>query len=195
MSEQQADKILDATYSLLSRYGLRRTSMEDIVRESGVSRATLFRRFHSRDELLQNLMTREITRFLEGLGERLKTVTDPRDRLVEIFVYFTEIAPKHTVLRRLLETDQETVLPLLTVNSDRLLSIGNNYIRSELLLAAKAGYRLTASPDICAELLTRLSHSYLLNPGSVVPLDDTKKLRRLFRSTVLRLVIEDIEVA
>ncbi len=191
MNDPYADRILDAAYTLVSRHGLRRTSMADIVRESGVSRATLFRRFSSRADLLHSLMVREITRFLDDLDKRLANVSDPRERLVETFVYFCQVAPNHVVLRRLLETDPETVLPLLTVEAERLLAFGNTFITTELRRSIDAGYRLTASPEVCAEMLTRLSHSYLLTPASVVPLDDPDALRSIFRATLIRLVVTE----
>ena len=189
MNEAYTARILDAAYTLLSRHGLRRTSMADIVKESGVSKATLFRRFKSRADLLHSLMVREISRFLEELGKRLEGVQDPQERLLEIFVYFCQIAPHHAVLRRLIETDAETVLPLLTVDAQRLLAFGNAFIVNELQQMVQNGYRLTSSPEICAELLDRLSHSYLLSPASVAPLDDPAAMRDIFRATLVRLIL------
>ena len=88
----------------------------------------------------------------------------------------------------MLETDPDTVLPMLTVNAEPLLAYGNAFITDELKRSLEAGYRLSASPEVCAELLTRLSHSFLLTPASVVPLDDPEALRSMFRSTLVRMI-------
>ncbi len=189
MSDSYTDRILDAAYKLIKRHGLRRTTMADIVRESGVSKATLFRRFKNRQELLRSLMTREVIGFLNNLNDRIAQETDPRERLVEIFVYFCEVAANNAMLRRLLETDPETVLPLLTVDGERLLSFGNEFILTELRRAVDAGCKLTAPPEVCAELITRISHSYLLYPASVAPLNDADALRDMFRATLVRLIL------
>lgn len=189
MTDSYTDRILDAAYKLIKQHGLRRTTMADIVRASGVSKATLFRRFGNRKELLHSLMTREVVGFLSDLNDRIAQVTDPGERLVEIFVYFCEVAANHGMLRRLIQTDPETVLPLLTVDGERLLSFGNEFILAELRRAADAGCKLTAAPEICAELITRISHSYLLYPASAAPLNDAAALRNMFRATLVRLII------
>ena len=39
------ERILEATYACVARYGLGKTTVEDAAREAGVSRATVYRHF------------------------------------------------------------------------------------------------------------------------------------------------------
>ncbi|MBJ7328623.1 MAG: TetR/AcrR family transcriptional regulator [Solirubrobacteraceae bacterium] len=188
-TDPYAERVLDATYELVNRYGVRRTSMADVVRASGVSKATLFRRFPSKAELLNAIMVREVTRFLAQLQERVASLEDPVERLVETVVFFVEVAPEHELLRALIETDPETTLPLLTVDSAPILAFGQEYMRAELTRVQESGRELTASPEICAELLTRISHSFLVQPASRFPLDDADAIRKLARATLVRMVL------
>jgi hypothetical protein len=39
-------RLLTSTYTCVSRFGLAKTTVEDVVKESGVSRATIYRKIH-----------------------------------------------------------------------------------------------------------------------------------------------------
>ena len=52
------DAILDAAAALFRRYGYRRTSMEDIAKELGVSRPSLYSYFKNKDEVFRSLSMR-----------------------------------------------------------------------------------------------------------------------------------------
>lgn len=47
--------ILEAAHVQFSRYGFRRTSMEDIAKETGVSRASLYSHFENKEEIFREL--------------------------------------------------------------------------------------------------------------------------------------------
>lgn len=58
MSESEnpkRDAILAAATTLFRRYGYRRTSMEDIAKETGVSRPSLYSHFKNKDEVFRSL--------------------------------------------------------------------------------------------------------------------------------------------
>lgn len=52
------EAILDAAFVRFSGYGLRRTSMEDIAREAGVSRASVYFHFGAKDQVFRALSER-----------------------------------------------------------------------------------------------------------------------------------------
>lgn len=52
------EAILDAALACFARYGLRRTAMEDIAREAGVSRAAVYHHFGGKDALFVGLVER-----------------------------------------------------------------------------------------------------------------------------------------
>jgi AcrR family transcriptional regulator len=55
-----AARILDAAYACFARNGLRRTTIDDIAREAGVSRPTVYRYVANKDEALQLLVDRAL---------------------------------------------------------------------------------------------------------------------------------------
>lgn len=52
---EKSELILDAAIKLFRHYGYRRTSMEDIAREAGVAKGTLYLYFESKDQLFRSL--------------------------------------------------------------------------------------------------------------------------------------------
>jgi AcrR family transcriptional regulator len=56
-SDSKREAILASATTLFRRYGYRRTSMEDIAKETGVSRASLYTHFTNQDEVFRGLST------------------------------------------------------------------------------------------------------------------------------------------
>jgi AcrR family transcriptional regulator len=55
LPDQKRESILTAAQTQFSRYGFRRTSMEDIAKETGVSRASLYSHFENKEEIFRSL--------------------------------------------------------------------------------------------------------------------------------------------
>jgi AcrR family transcriptional regulator len=181
-----AERILDAAREQLARFGLRRTSMEDVAGHAGVGRATLYRRFPNRESLLAALVQREVHGVIAGVDEHISTRDSPQERLVHGFLAFIAQLRGNDLLRNLLVTDPELVLPTLTDPST--LALGRAYIAAHATRARDEGAALTAEPEVIAELLARFAHSLALSPDSILPLDDDEQLARLARATLAPLI-------
>ena len=62
----KSDVIIEAADRLFTRFGFRRTSMDDIAREAGVAKGTLYLYFVSKEALFRALLARNV-----GLAEQL----------------------------------------------------------------------------------------------------------------------------
>ena len=89
------ERILHAAFGRFSRYGYRRTSMEDIAAEAGVSRAALYLQFRNKEEIFRSLSHQlhdealaRAEAALSGdapLGDRLRAAVEAKSlRFVEI---------------------------------------------------------------------------------------------------------------
>jgi AcrR family transcriptional regulator len=75
------DRILDATERLLARYGYPKTTMDDLAREAGIGKRTIYLHFASKEEVALS----SIDRIVDRLTERLRAVAGsdlPADRRV-----------------------------------------------------------------------------------------------------------------
>jgi AcrR family transcriptional regulator len=73
--ETRAQRVLDATAALIMRYGYRQTTINDIARESGIGKGTLYLHWKSRDELFAALIMREKIAMAEDIQRRI--TSDP----------------------------------------------------------------------------------------------------------------------
>lgn len=67
--------ILDAAVRVFSRYGVKRTNMNDLAREAGVSRQTLYNAYRNKDDILRALIRTYAEQGVAEIEAGLKTVT------------------------------------------------------------------------------------------------------------------------
>jgi AcrR family transcriptional regulator len=65
-----ADTILDAMERLLGRFGYKKTTMEDVAREAGIGKGTIYLHFPSKEELA----LRSIDRVVQRVQDRLRAI-------------------------------------------------------------------------------------------------------------------------
>jgi len=70
-NDQKAAQILDAALPVFVRYGFRKTSMADIARATGISRASLYLSFNSKEELFRAGSARAHAQTLEQVERAL----------------------------------------------------------------------------------------------------------------------------
>ncbi|GAA3232981.1 TetR/AcrR family transcriptional regulator [Actinocorallia longicatena] len=69
------DRIVDAAEECFTRFGVAKTTVEDVAQAAGMSRATLYRNFAGgRDELILAVFLRDVERFLDSLADRLASL-------------------------------------------------------------------------------------------------------------------------
>jgi AcrR family transcriptional regulator len=76
---ERADRILDAAARLLLRYGHDRTTINDIAREAGVAKGSVYAHWRSRDRLFLALLRREQAVLLAQLRDRMGAAERPAD--------------------------------------------------------------------------------------------------------------------
>ncbi len=83
VSEERKNQILDAAAAVFGRLGFHEARMDDIVRESGLSKGTLYWYFTSKDAIITGLMQRIFDLGMSGL-RKLEDADGPvRERLLE----------------------------------------------------------------------------------------------------------------
>jgi AcrR family transcriptional regulator len=181
MSDETSRRILDAAVDRFATFGIRRTTMDDVAAAAGIGRATLYRRFAGRDDIVRAAVFRELARFVDEVDARVQELEGPVERFVEGFVAILSAARRHPLLNRLLEIEPELILPFLTVQAGPVLELNREYLSRQLRASQREGsMRQDIDPEIVAELLVRLCQSLLLTPsGLLIESDDEEGLRRL----------------
>lgn len=77
--------ILEAALRAFSRYGVKRTNMNDLYEEAGVSRQTLYNRFRNKTDILRGLIGYYTDTGIERIERGLKDAPELADKLDLIF--------------------------------------------------------------------------------------------------------------
>lgn len=79
--EDVRDLILDATERLLIRFGYTKMTMDDLAREVGVAKGTLYLHFPSKEEVVLSRIDRTVDRLVEELRAIAASERDPDEKL------------------------------------------------------------------------------------------------------------------
>src|SRR5437660_12622409 len=93
-------RIMEAAVQQCEGFGLRRTTMDDVARRAGLSRATLYRHFDSKDALVQAVILAEAERFFAALDVALAGLERSEERVVEGFAFGLRYVRTHGLLAK-----------------------------------------------------------------------------------------------
>jgi AcrR family transcriptional regulator len=175
-------RVLVATITCLGRWGLAKTTLDDIAREAGVSRATVYRLFPGgKDTVVRAAVAAELLAFEQGLARRLDAVEGLEELVVASLTYATVALRSHPALQFLLVHEPEHVLPRLAfAELDEVLA---DAVRlTGPWLAPQLG---DDAAELAAEWIARLVLSYLLVPSRHFDLGDEADARRFARTFLL----------
>ncbi len=98
--ETRRNLILDAAGRAFGRYGFRKTTVGDIVREAGVARATVYKHFATKDDMFRAVIDREVEDIVATVRAAVEGETTTYDRLRTAGLVHTEaIREKVNVFR------------------------------------------------------------------------------------------------
>jgi AcrR family transcriptional regulator len=178
----QEERVVDGALRCIARWGVAKTTLDDVAREAGWSRATVYRLFPGgKDAVLETVVEVELERLFSALDERLAAAADLEDLLVAGMSEAGARITRHPALRFLVAHEPEVILPQIS------------FARAERVLAKAASF---ASPYLArwlgpeeahrvGEWVTRIVISYAASPSNTVDVADAASVRRLVRSFVL----------
>jgi len=182
------DRVAAAALDEFAEHGIRRTSMEDVARRAGVSRMTVFRRFASKQRLIEVVIAREVHRGMQELDLLWEGAQTLEDRLVAGFEFAGRYVRGHPLFDRLLRRAPDVLLPPLTLEGGPVLELYRSLIANRLQAEVNAGRAATADIDGVAEVIARLAISLLLTRDGTITLDDPNSVRRLVNLTLLPML-------
>ena len=159
-SETQT-RILDAAFRAVATYGLSRFTMEDVAREAGLSRQSVYRYFDSKDALVMSLVYREEEAFLDGTRRAYADHEDLQDAVEQAVAFCLRMAREHPLLDRLLASEPEILLPFLTTRGGGVIERARRVM--EELAAGRDGVDAELVHR-AADMAVRLIVSYTLTP-------------------------------
>ena len=156
-------RILEATYACVARWGLAKTTVEDAAREAGLSRATVYRYFPGgRDELIDAVVSWQYLLFFVRLYEEVHGSASLEEVLERGLAFARRSLLEHEVLQKVLETEPDVLMPKLTVESNRTVGLIAGFLAPYL---HEHGMAEGVEVDEASDFLARMILSYISSPG------------------------------
>ncbi len=194
-ADQITERILTAAIEQMRVAGWRRSTVEDVAKRAGLGRATVYRRFPSKAALTEAVLHSEFRTYLAGSTAAVAGRTDIADRMAESTAYTVEYLRNHPLVRRLLETEPDAILPALTTDAGLLLEAFREFClalwKRELYGDAPISADIEQHLRTVAELHIRITLSLLLTPQTIIELDTAEQARAFARRYLAPMLERD----
>jgi AcrR family transcriptional regulator len=175
-------RLVDGALRCLARHGIAKTTVDDIAREAGLSRATAYRIFpRGKDDIFAAVVETEVARLFSSLAVVMGEAHDLEDMLVAGMVESARQLRSHQALGYLLAYEPGAVLPALTfTGQDRVLLVAG-----DLAAPFFARWLEPEQASRAAEWAVRIVLAYCSDLRTDTDLTDPEQTRALVRAFVL----------
>ncbi|MDJ1132132.1 TetR/AcrR family transcriptional regulator [Streptomyces iconiensis] len=181
-SDEITTRVLDAAFEQFCRMGMRRSTMEDVARRAGVSRITVYRRFTSKDALVEQVVQREFRRYFDQFSVDVQSAETVADRVVLGFVSSLRVIRGNPLIGGLMAAEPDAVVPSMTGDEGRTLAVVRQFVAGRLRREQQAGnVARDVDVEVVAEMMVRISASFLVIPSQVIDIDDEEQVREVAR--------------
>lgn len=178
-------RIVEATYTCVARWGLAKTTVEDAARQAGVSRATVYRHFPGgREELVDAVVSWQYLQFFTRLYDEVHGAPSLEAVFERGLAFARRALLEHEVLRKILQTEPQLLLPKLSVEAQRTLGLVSGFLVPYLDGRVAEG----VDPEEAADFLARMILSLISAPGRW-DLSDPRSVSALVRAELLAGVL------
>lgn len=177
------DRTVAAVLACIARHGLGKTTLDDVAREAGCSRATLYRYFPGKQDLVKAAVRAEVARVAAVVHAAADDAATLEDALVAMLHRAGVELGRNAALRFVHDFEPELLLPHLTfAGGDRLLA--------KMSAALEPALERFVPDDAgrAAEWVARVGLVFWFSPTAPVSLLDEQAVRDYVTAFVLPAV-------
>ncbi|RBO96066.1 TetR/AcrR family transcriptional regulator [Nocardia puris] len=188
-SDEIRNRLLDAAYEQFSRFGIQRSTMEDVARRANVSRITVYRRFTGKDELVEQVVLRQFRRYFQQFSAEVRQANSLDERIAAGFVSSLRAIRGDPIIAGLVAADPDQFASSMFGDEGRTLAAVRGFVANRLRDEQRAGFvASTLDTERVAEIMVRICASFLTIPSQVVNLDDEDELAEFARLYLVPMV-------
>jgi len=79
--EQKKQSIIEVAQKIFSRFGLNKTTMDEIAKAARMGKATLYHYFRDKEQLFYEVVREEVKTMQDAIANAIQDITDPKERL------------------------------------------------------------------------------------------------------------------
>jgi AcrR family transcriptional regulator len=177
-------KLIEGASACFYRYGVNKTTIDDVAREVGLSRRTVYRYFENRNQLFVAVVNSE----MEDLSREGRLIYESSpfgEGLVEVALMMTRRVAESPTLSRLFSVDQAGETFEVLFGGPEFTALVERFLAPLMRRAQKRGeLRTDISISDGVEWINHLVYS-LLSPNPVIRRHDDDHVRFMLRTFVL----------
>lgn len=156
------EQVIEAARKLFHRFGFKKVSMDEIAREAGVTKKTIYMYFGSKEELLKYFIQEEISN-MEKIVEKVEAQNLDFFETVNQAIYEILQYRKHQDFLNIIAREAEWLKNPVILDSLSLIDGKiQNYIRNKLQKAQEKGYIEYTNLDITTFLIYKMYIALIL---------------------------------
>jgi AcrR family transcriptional regulator len=167
---ERANRILDAALELVQRWGYRKTTLDDIARQAGVTKGTVYQHWKTREALFEALLQREYLSFMLEFRQRL--ADDPTGAMLSSLTgHLAALVITHPLLKAVLQRDTELLGDLLRTSTGQQLLVARLAVSQSYMeqLRSKGLLRTDIDIDTQMKMMTAIYIGFFLMDQIVPP--------------------------
>ncbi|AFA76040.1 TetR family transcriptional regulator (plasmid) [Gordonia polyisoprenivorans VH2] len=163
--------------------------MEDVARHAHVARVTIYRRFPNKHALIEAVTLREFQQYFQQFLLDIRHARTVSDRVVLGFTSSLKAMRKNPVLSGLILADPYILASSMASDNGQMVSVVQQFVAKQLRHEQSAGHvHHDVDIDVVAELMVRVSASFLAIPSNVIDIDDESQMADIARRFLVPLL-------
>lgn len=180
------ERILRAAEECFARYGFQKTSMEDIAREAGLSRRSVYRHFPDKSALFNQVATGRTRVFLDEIVRRTAELEGLSAQIEEVARLTNSFIHTDPISAALLRVDPDSLARMVSTEARGLLGMAMEAIIPLIETARDNGeVRTDLAVERAAEWIARMVFSLAATPSVTFDIDDPVQTAAFIREFLL----------
>lgn len=119
--EDIKELILDKAKERFERFGYKKTTMDELCHDCGISKKTIYSHFKNKEGLFSGLLMRENQKARDIIFGQIAEITDPLKKVIQLIKISIDFYNGDSFISKVLRTDEILFSALLREKSDTLL--------------------------------------------------------------------------